>query len=286
MEFDKLVKSQVSVYDNISKLLLNYKKTGKERLTKGFVEARMEMADKYWDKFEQQHNTLLSAEPEYQQKSEYFTKDIYEQCFDNYLDLKTRMKEKLNSFECTQPSSVAVNNSTTEQSLCPNMKLPPIQFSTFSGDYRDWLSFRDVFKSLVHDNTSLSNVNKCQYLKSSLRGEAENLVKQIAVSEVNYEIMWEMLNNRYNNKRSIVNTYIGKLFNLKRIQTESAKNIREILDVTTECLAVLKSIGLPTESWDDIVVYTIIQKLDIESHRMFEQRLESNDKLPTWNEPV
>ncbi|KAL0881175.1 hypothetical protein ABMA27_002287 [Loxostege sticticalis] len=271
---DNIEKSQVSLHDQISKLLVNYKKTGKDRLTKGFIEARQEMADSFWQQFEQQHNTLLSS-------------NIYEQCFDCYLDLKTRMKEKLYELEDTKLQSVVSpqDNSILEQ--CPTssqVKLPPIQLGTFSGDYRDWMSFRDLFKSLVHDNATISKVNKCQYLKSSLRGEAESLVKQVAVTEVNYDIIWDILNNRYNNKRSIVNTYIGKMLNAKRITTESSKHIRELLDVTTECLAVLKSIELPTDKWDDIVVYTIIQKLDPESHRLFEQRLESNDKLPTWND--
>ncbi|KAL0879638.1 hypothetical protein ABMA27_003353 [Loxostege sticticalis] len=205
---DKIEKTQVSLHDKISKLL-HY----------GFIEARQEVAHSFWQQFEQQHNTLLSSNSEYQEQSEYFLKDIYEQCFDCYLDLKTRMK-----------------------------------------------------------------VNKCQYLKSSLRGEAENLVKQVAVMEVNYDIFWDILNNRYNNKRSILNTYIGKMLNAKRVTTESSQYIHVLLDVTTECLAVLNSIELPTDKWDDIVVYTIIQKLDPESHRLFEQRLESNDKLPTWND--
>ncbi|KAL0839095.1 hypothetical protein ABMA28_017074 [Loxostege sticticalis] len=284
---DNIEKSQVSLHDQISKLLVNYKKTGKDRLTKGFIEARQEMADSFWQQFEQQHNTLLSSSSEYQGQSEYFLKDIYEQCFDCYLDLKTRMKEKLYELEDTKLQSVVSppDNSILEQ--CPTssqVKLPPIQLGTFSGDYRDWMSFRDLFKSLVHDNATISKVNKCQYLKSSLRGEAESLVKQVAVTEVNYDIIWDILNNRYNNKRSIVNTYIGKMLNAKRITTESSKHIRELLDVTTECLAVLKSIELPTDKWDDIVVYIIIQKLDPESHRLFEQRLESNDKLPTWND--
>lgn len=233
---DKVTDSQVNIYEQIEKILTNYKKAGKDRLTKGFVEARLEIADKYWQSFEQQHNTLLSAKIEFKEKSDYFQTNLFDDCFEKYLDLKTRMKERLNEIEeSKRPSHISTEQDSKvvlDQFPLATTKLPPIQLPTFSGEYREWLSFRDLFKSLVHENVTLCKVNKCQYLKSSLRGEAESLVKQIQVSDATYDIIWNMLNKRYDNKRSIVNTYIGKLLNHKRVTSESAKNIRELLDVT------------------------------------------------------
>lgn len=69
-----------------------------------------------------------------------------------------------------------------------------------------------------HNNPSLS-----------LSGEAENFVNVMLmllhITEYNYEIMWQILNKRYHNNRSIVSVYIGKLLNQKKIRTESAKSI-------------------------------------------------------------
>ncbi|GFR07835.1 uncharacterized protein TNCT_366971 [Trichonephila clavata] len=59
-------------------------------------------------------------------------------------------------------SNVFENVSNVKSS---NFKLPKINIECFSGDYKDWLSFKDLYVSLVHDNMCLSNIQKFQYLK-------------------------------------------------------------------------------------------------------------------------
>ncbi|XP_049866891.1 uncharacterized protein LOC126367429 [Pectinophora gossypiella] len=282
-----LHEAQIDNYIQIDKLYTNYKKTSKEKLTKPYIEARYEILETYWKDFQTRHSTLLSIKASERKEFEYFSKHCYDTCMEIYLDMKTRMKEKLMELDGVKNRPASIIESS-DQSQCKqpvvSTKLPAVQLPTFSGDYKSWLSFRDLYESLVHNNPNISKVNKCQYLKTSLQGEAENLVKQIQVSEANYDTIWDMLTKRYDNKRSIVNAYIEKLLNQKRVTTLSSKAIRELLDTTTECLATLKSLKLPTDNWDDLIVYIVIQKLDPESHKLFEQRIESTDTLPTWND--
>ena len=49
-----------------------------------------------------------------------------------------------------------------------NFKLPKLNIQPFNGDYKDWLSFKDLYVSLVHNNVNLSNVQKYQYLRGLL----------------------------------------------------------------------------------------------------------------------
>ncbi|GFS74668.1 integrase catalytic domain-containing protein [Trichonephila clavipes] len=49
-----------------------------------------------------------------------------------------------------------------------NFKLPKINIERFSGDYKNWPSFKDLYVSLVHDNMCLSNIQKFQYLRGLL----------------------------------------------------------------------------------------------------------------------
>ncbi|XP_072934991.1 uncharacterized protein [Epargyreus clarus] len=53
------------------------------------------------------------------------------------------------------------------------VRLPRIELPTYSGKYEEWPTFQDLFVSLVHNNTSLSDVQKLHYLKCSVAGEAE-----------------------------------------------------------------------------------------------------------------
>lgn len=281
VDHDAEQQMQYDLTKQIQKLGSNFKKTPKERLTPSYIETRLEILQGFWNEYSANHKSLLTIPNEHRKLYPYFTNDDYDTCLNYYMDIKTKMRETLAT---TMPKANVSTYAADAEQPTVSTRLPPIQLKTFTGSYKDWLSFRDVFISMVHENPNLTKVNKCQYLKSSLGGDAENLVKQIQVSEANYDIMWDMLNKRYNNRRSIVNTYLSKLINQRKLNTESARGIRELLDCTTECLATLKSLNVPSDSWDDIVVYIVIQKLDSESHKQFEQRIESNDILPTWKD--
>lgn len=44
------------------------------------------------------------------------------------------------------------------------LKLPDLSVPTFSGDSTKWVTFNETFNSLIHNNNSLSNSAKFQYL--------------------------------------------------------------------------------------------------------------------------
>jgi len=57
----------------------------------------------------------------------------------------------------------------------PRTSLPRIKLQTFSGAYEDWPAFRDLFLSIIGDNSSISAVEKLHYLRSCLQGPAKRL---------------------------------------------------------------------------------------------------------------
>lgn len=68
------------------------------------------------------------------------------------------------------------------------VKLPTIALPKFNGEFESWLGFRDTFKSLIHDNRSIGDVQKFHYLKASVVGEAEEVIGSIELSDTNYAI--------------------------------------------------------------------------------------------------
>ena len=46
-------------------------------------------------------------------------------------------------------------------------KLPRVPLPKFSGDYMEWISFSDIYVTLVHNNTCLSKVQKFYYLNGT-----------------------------------------------------------------------------------------------------------------------
>ncbi|XP_069355400.1 uncharacterized protein [Maniola hyperantus] len=55
------------------------------------------------------------------------------------------------------------------------VRLPKINLPHFDGDYQHWLEFRDTYLSLIHNNNSISDINKFHYLRAALKVKAVHL---------------------------------------------------------------------------------------------------------------
>lgn len=273
--------------DNILKTKTNFKKTPKARLTKGYVEARLQCLEEYWNSYRNSYQQLLKSTKKEQRKNiKYFTEDLYSECEEIYLDVKTEMTDTLQLWNTEKVGDSIQNTSSCssqKDSSGTEVKLPRINLPTFTGMYEEWQSFEDTFTALISNNKTLSNVQKLHYLKSCLTGEARNTIKHIQVTEQNYNSAWETLKNRYSHKRLIVNAILKRLFTFKKVSTQSPGQLKVLIDSTKECLNSLKSLDISTASWDPVIIYIIVQKLDSDTHKEWETHVsrEYQTKLPT-----
>lgn len=153
------------------------------------------------------------------------------------------------------------------------VRLPPIHLPEFHGAYNQWLTFYDIFNSLIHSNTQLNDVQKFFYLKSCLKGEAAQLLHSIEISNQNYGIAWGMLKDRFENKRLIVHTHIKHIFDGFTLKHESHSQLRNLLDNFNKNLRALNALGQPTNTWDTLLIYILGTKLDSSTKREWEDYL-------------
>lgn len=73
-----------------------------------------------------------------------------------------------------------------------SVNLPKFDLPRFSGGLEDWLSFKQIFGTTIHENTQLSNLQKLQYLKTSVVGAANKLIKGFSITESSYKEAWEL----------------------------------------------------------------------------------------------
>ncbi|XP_063630296.1 uncharacterized protein LOC134801610 [Cydia splendana] len=283
-QIEKRILLQKDTYEKIEKAYSNYKKSPKERITIGYVQGRMDTLDNYWKEFKIVHEKiLLSISVEDRQLLPYFSEDMFDQFEELFYTYKGELRTvllKLSSETAkVDTSKQTVSNTSTSNS---EVRLPRISIPTFNGNYTEWQSFHDLFVALIHNNSSLENVQKLHYLKSSLTGDAEVLLRQFCITGENYTEAWAILKKRYNNKRYIANTVFKKFFGQRELSQESASAIKQLLDTTVECMNVLKNLGLPTDQWDAIVTFVVISKLDVSSHKQWEETIseDSCDGLP------
>lgn len=280
---ESLINKLEDTYSRINKAYINFKKSPKDRLTRTYVEVRLENLEKLWDRVASDHSKLYDEfEPDKIKQSSYIKKDVYDVIEEVYMEYKTELKTILESCDIKAESSKDVSNVKQCQ-----VKLPKIVIPVFSGKYTDWVTFRDLFLSLIHHNKSLDNVQRMQYLKGYLSGEPEQLLRQIPISNANYERCWEQLNARYNNKRYISHYILKRLLSQRNLNNESAVSLKELIDNTDDCLKALSNIGIDVRTWDIIVIHIITLKLDPESRKQWELKVtsdNSSDSLPTFDQ--
>lgn len=162
-------------------------------------------------------------------------------------------------------------------------RLPRIDLPKFNGTASEWMSFKDLFSSIIIRNTTLSPVEKLQYLKASLTGTAAHLLKNIALTADNFEKAWTDLISFYENKRLLVNSAIQALLSLKKVTKESASDLESLYSNIMQIYRTLENLQRPIDKWDDFLVFLAVQKLDSESVKIWEQHLGSSKEPPTWN---
>lgn len=165
------------------------------------------------------------------------------------------------------------------------VKLPPINLQKFSGDYKNWLEFRDLFDSIIHSNSSIPNIQKFHYLRASLEGGAAQVIRSIELCGDNYALAWETLCKRYENRCILVQNHVKELFKLPSLTNESSSNLRTMVDSVSKHITCLKGLNQPCESWDTLLIYILGGKLDKTTFREWEEKkAKTSDVLPTFTE--
>lgn len=284
-EQSKYLSTLEDVANMIRKAQINMKKCPKQRLTAGYVKARIKAIEEDWDVFKQTHSSLMKCTPREQRGIlPYFLNEEYFTYEEMYLCLHADLSDLLTNLEAQQRSLESSNMSaSSHEGQLPFAKLPRIQLPTFTGRYEEWPTYKDIFTALVH-NTSISDVRKLHYLKTSVAGEAETLLRNIQITESNYAMAWELLERRFGNKKMIVSSVLKKFCCQKKITNPSATQIKALLDNSVECINSLNNMNINTATWDPIIVFLVAQKLDSDTLRCWEEEAykENSDELSTW----
>lgn len=184
-----------------------------------------------------------------------------------YYKLLSDAQETLETYKKSQEGE-NISNARSNQRL---VKLPTIQLPKFGGSYENWLEFRDTFSSLIHNNDDIDEINKFHYLRASLMGSAAVVIQSFDFSAKNYSIAWNLLCERFDNKRLLIQNHVSSLFNIEPITKESSVNLKRVIDTLNKNLRALESLGEPVEYWDTLLIYIVMHKLDAKTYREWEQ---------------
>ncbi|XP_066590773.1 uncharacterized protein [Prorops nasuta] len=266
----KLIAQQRERANNISRILPAFKTIQRNRITRAIIRDRKEKLRSYWSDFCKCHEDIIvrddvSGDTYVIESFFAHVETIRDECHDE-------LERALN--EMPDDGSIVSNNAIVSgdqsQTPCHNLKLPKIDLPQFSGRYEDWEAFENRFVSLIHDKALLSNVVKLEYLLGCLRDSAAEFVKDVTVSTANYTSTWNALKDRFSNLRLQVYNLTLSLLKSPPLKKESAAKLRGLLDNLNHSVRMLRNLGRPVDSWDDILVVILSERLDSTTRKSWE----------------
>ncbi|XP_074031549.1 uncharacterized protein [Leptinotarsa decemlineata] len=240
---------------------------------------RCEELDSIKDEFTKQHNCIISTLltlPDEDAAPEDAVKEAF---LAEFYAVKAVYMEFIDDVVNTTQAPVSFLQTSTNYS---KVKLPKIELKKFYGEYKNFPSFIDHFNSVIHNNDTLSNVDKFDYLISALQGPASGIVRTLKVTDENYEIAYNALNKRYSNRRLCAQDLWYEIDGTSRVNGDCSSSIRKLLDTFEENIASLKSMNFPTDEWDFMLVMMLLKRLDDNTVTMFEMK-HCSSEVPTFS---
>ncbi|XP_065094195.1 uncharacterized protein LOC135714754, partial [Ochlerotatus camptorhynchus] len=232
------------------------------------VEVRLERIDDLWERFSENLVELKSHE-DFEDEENYYGK-LRKHLSDRYYETKTFLLDKGKALRV----SSELEQSAHEQSMSGavgHVRLPQIKLQSFNGDIDDWLSFRDLFTSLIHWRTDLPEVEKFHYLKGCLQGEPKSLIDPLKITKANYQIAWDTLVKRYNNNKLLKKKQVQSFFKLPTLSKESVVELRTLVEGFDRVVQTLDQIVEPAEYKNLLLVNLLTMRLDPSTRRAWEE---------------
>ncbi|XP_070141661.1 uncharacterized protein [Drosophila kikkawai] len=242
------------------------------------LQVRLQQVRALWDKVETEYDTcsdLIAQEGSLEMVSVLQSK--YDYCYSVYESCSAEISATIDSAtpQAVQPPSQPIISS--------GCRLPPCDIGVFDGDYLRWPTFRDLFTAVYVNNPWLTPVEKLFHLLTKTSGEAKAIVSKSPLTNDGFSA-WEALQDRFQNKRLLVNSQLKLLFNLSSISQESGHALKKLQSTIQGCLTALAHSQISTDNWDCLLVFLCANKLPKVTLSLWEQSLTSKSDIPAWEE--
>ena len=145
-----------------------------------------------------------------------------------------------------------------------------------------WSEFWDSFKATVNENTSITDIEKLNYLNSKLTGEGKRAISGLLLSNENYKVAVALLKERFGDIQSIINSHYVELVNLP-MAINSPKGLRLLYDQIEQHLRSLEALKQDINQEVFVSIITaklpkdVLLQLDILIHSMVNSKHKYNE---------
>lgn len=225
------------------------------------LQDRRQLLETAYRNFENEHLALI--EDNVQPEDLPVQEQLAEQVETSFLNALGRLRARIHDLTVeirANDSGANENNNDPPPHLNGDLRLERISIAQFTGDYAQWSEWKAMYDSLVHNVPTLSDTQKFHYLKHSVGGSAEQVLRGWQILGQNYQAAYDSLVRIYENKYRIIIAHLEELTNMPKLQIETHEGLRTLVDTTNRVLRQLASpaIAAPTEHWDYFVVHLLL----------------------------
>lgn len=277
VEIDKTYEKYKDVQDEIDILSVTEDEIQKENNYRDEIEEMYFSIKSVWAAQSQDNleNTIVEGATASSPNNNDLTIQAIVQQQSTTTSLLETMSATLSTVANLQTNAHSTNSSHSE------LRLPSIQLPDFDGDLSNWVRFRDLFIALVDSKENLSHVEKLEYLRTKLKGEASTIVKHLNPTNDNYKIAWDLIKANYDKPDVIQRKYFEILFDQKSVKSGTSVEFRQFYNNTVECYNALKVMNNSIDSWDCVLLYLIEKKLDQDTLTLW-HRQQKDDEPQTF----
>jgi len=219
-----------------------------------FRQDELPQINKRYDDVQSQIELLTEETETEENERETFEKEYYE--------IRSKIQEIINAEKTNSSTTSNISSSNTAPWTSNRARLPPITIPEFDGNIQNWESYYDCFRSMIHEDTGYPLVQKFYYLRAGLSGTALDLIKSVPMKDANYEVAFQLLKQRYDNKGLVIQSHIRSLLEAPRVENPSSAELQALHAHVGTHLAALKALEQPTKHWDAWLVTIIVSRLD------------------------
>ena len=102
--------------------------------------------------------------------------------------------------------------------------------------------FYDQFNISIHQNKTLSDIDRFNYLRKRLAGQALATISGLTLKSENYKELLDILIDRYGNPQVLISAHIETLVKINKVKNvENLEALRKLYHEIENCICNLKS---------------------------------------------
>ena len=124
----------------------------------------------------------------------------------------------------------------------------------YYGDPLEWKTFYDSFLHMI-DESPIPDIKKFSYLKTYLKGTAEETISGITLTDANYKTALSLLTKRFGDDQVLITSHMNTLLKIDPIKSmKECPSLRGVYDLIEAQIRSLQTLGITSKEYGPMLI--------------------------------